>query len=134
MVIGISCGGFLFLSLATICIVRQCQQSKGKIKSRRSDGMPTEVPLSIIASYTLNDEKDGNVPYEEKPVSHFGNNRYEALGISNEAVHYEKLDALSPPASRYEDLGTLNEAASFEEVNLSNNSGEYKEISSFNNA
>ena len=96
--------------------------------------MPTEIPLPILTSYTLNDEKDGNTPYEEKPISHIGNNWYEALGISNEAVHCEKLDALSPAASRYEDLGTLNEAASFEEVNLSNNSGEYKEISSFNNA
>ena len=55
--------------------------------------MPTEVPLPILTSNALNDEKDGNTSHEEKPVSHIGNNRYDALGISNEAVHYEKLGA-----------------------------------------
>ena len=110
MVIGISCGGFLFLALTTICIVRQCQRSKGKIKLNGSGVMPTEVPLPILTSNALNDEKDGNTSHEEKPVSHIGNNRYYALGISNEAVHYEKLGATSPSANCFEGLGTFNEA------------------------
>ena len=70
--------------------------------------MPTEVSLPNLATYVVRDEKEGDARYEEIPVSDIGYNQYETLGIPNEAVQYDKLNAPSSSTNPSKDLGNLN--------------------------
>lgn len=81
--------------------------------------MPTEVSLPNLATYVVRDEKEGDARYEEIPVSDIGYNQYETLGIPNEAVQYDKLNAPSSSTNPSKDLGNLNRAVSYDEMNLS---------------
>lgn len=123
--VSISVGGIFFLALITIALVRYCKRRNDINESGSSDGMPTEVSFSNLATYALRDEIEGNAPYEEIPVSLIGNNRHETPGISNEGVQYKKLDASSSTNNPPEDLGTLNKALSCDELNLSTDADEY---------
>lgn len=119
MGIGISFGGVFFIALISISLVRCCKRRDGKIRRFSPDGMPTEVSLPNLATYVVRDEKEGDARYEEIPVSDIGYNQYETLGIPNEAVQYDKLNAPSSSTNPSKDLGNLNRAVSYDEMNLS---------------
>ena len=88
LIIGVSCGGALVLTLFAIFLVRYCQQ-RIKLKKRDSgDGMPTEVAFPSPDKYELQEIelKEECVLYEESGFSG------EPVPTQEEGIHNAAAD------------------------------------------